>query len=80
MPDYGNIAFMPVDGMNDSRRDEEGYASGFSHDGETASLGYYSVKLASGIQVEITSSLRAALFRFTFPDGVDPVVLIDMQR
>ena len=80
VPDYGNIAFMPVDGMNDSRRDEEGYASGFSHDDETASLGYYSVKLASGIQVEITSSLRAALFRFTFPDGVDPVVLIDMQH
>ncbi len=79
-PDYGVIALMPVDGMNDSRRDEEGYAAGFSHDNEQASLGYYSVKLDNGIQVEITSTLRAALFRFTFPAGIDPVVLMDFQH
>lgn len=79
-PDYGVVGFMPVDGMNDSRRDEEGYAARFSHDSENTALGYYSVKLDTGIQVEITSTLRAALFRFTFPAGVDPVVLVDFQH
>ncbi len=79
-PDYGVIGLMPVDGMNDSRRDEEGYAAGFSHKDEQASPGYYSVKLSTGIQVEITSTLRAALFRFTFPAGADPVVLLDFQH
>ncbi len=80
VPDYGVIGFMPVDGMTAARVDERGYATPFSHDDETAEPGYYRVELASGIQVEITSTLRAAIFRFTFPAGVDPVLLLDLEH
>lgn len=77
VPDYGTLAFMPVDGMSPSHATEAGYTAAYSHDDETAHPGYYAVRLSSGIRVEITSSLRAALFRFDFPDGTDPVVIAD---
>ncbi len=76
--DYGVVSFMPVDGMSDDKTTADGYDAGFKHEDETATPGYYSVKLATGIQVEITASLRAATFRFTFPDAADPVVLLDL--
>lgn len=80
VPDYGVVGVMPVDGMTDAKRDEPGYAAAFSHDDEDASPGYYRVALGSGIEVEITTTLRAALFRFTFPAGADPVVLMDLEH
>jgi predicted alpha-1,2-mannosidase len=80
VPDYGVVGIMPVDGMTADKRDEPGYAAAFSHDDEEASPGYYRVALGSGIEVEITTTLRAALFRFTFPDSADPVVLMDLEH
>ena len=80
VPDYGTFAFMPVDGMSDARREESGYAAKFQKDTEQASPGYYRVLFDNGIDVEITTTLRAAIFRFTFPDGVDPVVLADAEH
>lgn len=77
VPDYGTIAFMPVDGFDETRTSESGYQTAFDHARETASPGFYSVVLDSGIQVEITASARAAIFRFGFPDGSDPVVIVD---
>ena len=67
VPDYGTFAFMPVDGMTNSRRDEPGYAATFDKADEEAAAGYYRVVLESGIEVEITTTLRAAMFRFTSP-------------
>lgn len=80
VPDYGVVAFMPTDGWSEDKRDETGYMTPFSHDDEFAEPGYYRVMLSNGIEVEITSTLRAAAFRFRFPDGVDPVVLIDLEH
>jgi len=80
VPDYGTIGIMPVNGMTDGRRDEEGYRAGFDHAEEEAVPGYYRVRLDSGIDVEISTSRRAAIFRFTFPDDADPVVLVDLEH
>lgn len=77
VPDYGNLAFMPVDGITADDRFASGYAEAFSHGKETASPGYYRVTLANGIEVELSSTLHDAIFRITFPKGVDPVVLLD---
>ena len=77
VPDYGNLAFMPVDGLKDSDRYASGYAAPYDHSREQASPGYYRVTLDDGIEVELTSTLHDALLRITFPDGVDPVVLLD---
>jgi predicted alpha-1,2-mannosidase len=80
VPDYGTIAIMPVDGMSDARRSEDGYRAAFDHAGEHAEPGYYTVELDGGIVVELTTSARAAAMRFTFPDGVDPTVVIDLEH
>lgn len=78
VPDYGNFGFMPVDGMDESRTSEAGYASSYSD--EKAELGYYEVTLEGGRRVQITSTLRAAHFVFHFPQGTDPVVLLDAEH
>lgn len=80
VPDYGTVAVMPTNGMTDAKRTQEGLMQGFDKADEVTKPGYYAVKLADGISVEITSSLRAATFRFTFPDGVDPVVVLDLDH
>lgn len=43
------------------------YKVGFSHDDEVAEPGYYSVKLASGVLAEMTTTERTGLHRYTFP-------------
>jgi predicted alpha-1,2-mannosidase len=47
-----------------------GYASLYSHDDETAKVGYYSVKLKDyNILAELTSTNRVALHKYSFPSG-----------
>lgn len=43
----------------------------FSHADEKASPGFYEVKLASDILVDLTATARTGLARFTFPEGAD---------
>ncbi|MGE0328600.1 MAG: GH92 family glycosyl hydrolase [Polyangiaceae bacterium] len=81
--DYGTFGLMPLvlssgAALSADVRSEAGYASGYS--GEVAQLGYYSVDLEGGRKVEITSTRRAALFRFSFPEAGDPVVLLDAEH
>ncbi|HSD47986.1 MAG TPA: hypothetical protein VLB87_15265, partial [Pyrinomonadaceae bacterium] len=65
--DYGDILLMPTVGkvflhaLNNSDT-TQGYASRFQHKNETASPGYYSVKLDDdNILVELTATARAGL-------------------
>jgi predicted alpha-1,2-mannosidase len=46
---------------------DKGPSDGFLHSDEIASPGFYQVKLASGIQVDLTATARTGLARFTFP-------------
>ena len=80
VPDYGTIAIMPADGMDDSRRDEDGYRRSFDKATEEAEPGSYRVVLDGGIEVELTTTARAGMMRVHFPDGVDPVVLVDLEH
>ena len=66
MPETGELV------INEDRR-----ASWFSHKAEVATPYYYSVYLADyDVTTELTSTDRAAAFRFTFPDD-DAFVVID---
>ncbi len=57
------------------------YATPFSHDRESASPGYYRVYLErSGIDAEVTSTLRCAFHRYTFTKGGAMRVLADLQK
>lgn len=73
--DYGQFSIMPVTGK--PRMDERERASWFSHKSETALPHYYKVYLADyDIVTELTPTERAAMFRFTFPQG-DAYVVVD---
>ena len=49
--------------------DAEHYAAPFTHANESASPGYYLVRLDSGIDVELTATERTGALRVTFPAG-----------
>ncbi len=72
--DYGQFSIMPVTGS--VVLDEGKRASWFSHKGEIARPHYYKVYLASyDIVAELAPTERAAMFRFTFPQGESYVVV-----
>lgn len=84
--DYGDILFMPtVDcphiGRGDEKDTESGYRSGFSHNKEVASPGYYSVELDDySILAEFTATCRTALHRYTFPESDSSAIIIDLTH
>ncbi|MCB9489548.1 MAG: glycoside hydrolase family 92 protein [Deltaproteobacteria bacterium] len=77
--DGGHVNLMPVLGMDDAKVTLDGYKAPFSHDDESASPGYYQVRLQdSRINVELTASPLVGYHRYTFPaDGDAPYVVVD---
>ena len=74
--DYGDILLLPHVGYV-----FDGYASPFQHRNETATPGYYSVKLDDpNILVELTATARVGLHRYTFPQTVDATVVLDLAH
>ena len=66
----GDVPMMPVTeavGDSPSLDFRNAYAAGFTHADEQAHPGYYSVKLANGVQVELTASTRTGSALFHFP-------------
>ena len=57
----------------------DGYRSAFSHQGEKASPGFYSVLLSDyQIQVELTTTEHAGFHRYTFPRSKQAYILVDL--
>jgi len=79
VPDYGNVRFMPVIGINNEKTQEANYRTGYSHENESAEPGYYSVLLDSGVLVELTATTRAGFTRLTFPETTEAYVLFDIS-
>ena len=74
--DYGQFSILPVTG--DPEFDQERRASWFSHKAEIAKPNYYRVYLADyDVTTEITTTERAAMFRFTFPETDKSYVIVD---
>lgn len=74
--DYGQFAIMPVTG--NAVFDQDKRASWFSHKAEEAKPYYYKVYLADhDVVTELTPTMRAAMFRFTFPESKGSYVVID---
>ena len=86
IPDLGDFLFMPGVGEikfeSGTHEDPDaGYRSRFSHDREWASPNYYGVDLLDyGTKAEMTSGVRAGIFKFTFPQSDSSFVLIDLQH
>jgi predicted alpha-1,2-mannosidase len=85
-PDLGDFLFVPQVGKpafvrGTKGRPDEGYQSAFSHADESASAGYYKVKLQkSGVMAELTAGERAGILRFTFPASDESSVLTDLSH
>ncbi len=72
--DYGQFSLMPV--TDTLIMDEAKRASWYSHKAETAQPHYYKVYLADyDVQVELTPTERAAMFRFAFPEARSYVIV-----
>jgi predicted alpha-1,2-mannosidase len=74
--DYGDILLMPTVGPTD-----KSYASHFQHRNETATSGFYSVKLDdNNILVELTTTARVGMHRYTFPHTDQANIVIDLAH
>jgi predicted alpha-1,2-mannosidase len=76
----GDIPFFPYAGEVTSSPASDTkdavYASGFSHDDETAEPGHYKVRLASGVTADLAATARTGSGRFTFPADKPASLLI----
>lgn len=84
---YGDFPFLPTtEPIRSSPQGTGGrldgrFQPGFSHAGESARPGYYSVRLnpvhGGAIDTELTATTRTGMARFTFPASPHSSVLID---
>jgi len=77
--DYGDILLMPM--LNKHSFNNQEYAASFSHEDETASPGYYSVKIRDKkIAVELTASERTGFHRYTFSESGRVCIILDLTH
>ncbi len=84
---YGDFPFLPTTEPLESSPAANGsslngmYQPGFSHANESARPGYYSVRInpvhGAAIEVELTTTTRTGMARFTFPRNPHSSVLIN---
>ena len=86
IPDYCDVLVMPQTGTPtvvtpNPAKGERGYGSHFSHRHETAEPGYYAVRLDDAhVGVELTSTARVALHRYTFPKNTPRSIVLDLEH
>ena len=86
IPDLGDFLFMPQIGepklvVGTKENPDAGYRARYSHEQESASAGYYKVKLLNNdVTVELTAGERAGIMRFTFPQSDHASIMTDLQH
>ncbi|MBI3112726.1 MAG: glycoside hydrolase family 92 protein [Ignavibacteriales bacterium] len=84
--DYGDILLMPTTGKvlltpGTVSNTQTGYRSGFTHESEKASPGFYSVHLDDyNIGAELTTMRRVGVHRYTFPQSTEANIIIDLKH
>ena len=79
--DLYDISFLPVTEPLSVAPDPLGIHSKFSHSNESASAGYYQVRLSDyDINVELTATQRCGIQRYSFPKGKQPIVLLNLAK
>ncbi|WP_163835304.1 GH92 family glycosyl hydrolase [Spartinivicinus ruber] len=84
--DYGDILLMPTTGdvqleQGSEEHPETGYRSRFEHDQESASPGYYQVKLVDyGINAELTTTYRVGVHRYQYLKGERANIILDLRH
>ncbi len=76
--DYGDILVMPRIGKLEFH---DAIHANFNHSEESASPGYYRVRLVDqDINVELTATRRVGVHRYTFPRTDSALVLVDLKH
>jgi predicted alpha-1,2-mannosidase len=83
--DYGDIAILPfTDYKGDDKEagsfNYKDYAQKFDNKNEKSTAGYYSVKLNSGIKVELTSTTRVGFHKYTFPANQKARIVVQLDH
>ena len=73
-PAAGDIPVLPTVGAVDTSATDA-----FSHTGESASPGSYSVKLNNGVTTELTTTTRTGMARFTFPSSTQSNLIFKLN-
>lgn len=74
--DWGDILLMP--GYDFPNLNNKNYSSTFLHKNENANAGYYKVLLNNGVNVELTTTLRTGIHKYTFLKNKKPQVILDL--
>ncbi|MGA2349540.1 MAG: GH92 family glycosyl hydrolase [Terracidiphilus sp.] len=80
---YGDVPLLPMLGLPGEPPPVRSalYGATYKHGDEMAQPGYYSVKLDSGIEVEIAAEVHSGIAQISYPTGADPrTLLIDLSR
>lgn len=84
--DYGDLLIMPFTGEDQWENgvvtgNKDGYGSVFSHFHESASPGYYSVLLKkNNIRADLTTTTRCGFHKYTYPQGKNRKIIIDLEH
>lgn len=77
---HWNLCYVPFIAVS-GNVDPKSYYTGYSHDNESASPGYYQVYLKKyDINAEVTSSLRCGYHKYTYKNGKEKKLLADLTH
>jgi predicted alpha-1,2-mannosidase len=89
----GDILVVPTEVAYGARPSTGSYSHPFTHQDETATPGYYQVRLGDisgrdgavqngpgAINAEMTATTRTALHRYAFPAGTKPELVVDLNN
>ena len=77
---HWNLCYVPLIAVS-GNVDPKSYYTGYSHDNESASPGYYQVYLKKyDINAEVTSSLRCGYHKYTYKNGKGKKLLVDLSH
>ncbi|MCG8474891.1 MAG: glycoside hydrolase family 92 protein, partial [Cytophagales bacterium] len=73
--DMGDFLVLPYTGS-----EKEKMLAFYQKKNQTASPGYYRVKMDNGVLAELTTTTRAGIHRYSFPENEDRKVLFDISH
>ena len=80
--DLIDVSLMPVSReVTPEELQKADFGQHYSHDKESARPGYYQVFLQeSGVNVELSATVRTGIHKYTFPKGQPQTVILDLDR
>ena len=80
--DLIDVSLMPVsEEVTPEQLENAIFGQHYSHENEAARPGYYQVFLQeSGVNVEVSATVRTGITKYTFPKGKPQTVVLDMDR